>query len=257
MFLRRNFFILLIFILLLFLLFTYQGSQGGLDKSNFMFLHYPVKIIEQGISTTVKSLKGFFRSDDKERKLVEANIAKDCINCIEVKNENERLRALLELKSQTENYVATAEVFAREPSNWFHVIWIDKGARDGISKDMVALTPLGVVGRVQRVLHDRADIIQITDVNSSLAVRTQSSRIEGILGGSGNSKCYLKYVSHEAEVTIGDIVVTSGLDGIFPEGLVVGYITDVRKGEGEFFQVIEVLPTQDFKTLEEVTIVKR
>jgi len=257
MHLKKQSFILLIFILLIFLLLTYQGSQKGFDKSQFMFLHYPIKIMQEGISTAIKSFNGLFGSDDKERKLREAKIIKDSINCIEVKNENERLRALLELKSQTENYVATAEVFARDPTNWFHAIWINKGARDGISKDMVAVTPLGVVGRVQRVLQDRSDIIQITDVNSSVAVRIQDSRIEGILSGGGNSKCYLKYVPHEAEVAIGDVVVTSGLDGIFPEGIVVGYITDVGKGDGEFFQVIEVLPTQDFKTLEEVIIVKR
>lgn len=153
--------------------------------------------------------------------------------------------------------VAAAEVFARDPSNWFHILWINKGSDAGVEKDMVAVTPLGPVGRVHRVFDDGASLILLTDVNSAIAVRLQSTRERGILEGRGDGTCSLKYISKKAEVKAGENVVTSGLDGIFPEGLLVGHVSEVRKEEGEMFQVINVIPAQDLNTVEEVVILKR
>jgi len=122
---------------------------------------------------------------------------------------------------------------------------------------MVAVTPLGPVGKVNRVFDTDASIILLTDVNSSVAVRLQSTRVGGILEGRGDGICSLKYVSKRAEVKTGENVVTSGLDGIFPEGLLVGYVSGVRKEGGEMFQLIQVLPAQDLNAIEEVVILKR
>jgi rod shape-determining protein MreC len=176
---------------------------------------------------------------------------------IETNLENERLRQILKLTSERPDYIAVAEVFARDPSNWFQVLWIDKGKNDGIEKNMVAVTALGPVGKIHRVLDDNASIILITDVNSSVAVRLQSSRAEGILEGRGDGTCSLKYVSKRAGVKAGDKVVTSGLEGLYPEGLLVGYVSDVKKEGGEMFQLIGVLPVRDLNTIEEVVILKR
>ncbi len=153
--------------------------------------------------------------------------------------------------------ITTAEVFARDPSNWFYMLWINKGADDGVAKDMVAVTPLGPVGKVHRVFDHAASIILLTDVNSSVAVRLQDTRVSAILEGRGDGTCFLKYVSKRAEVKMGEIVVTSGLDGIYPEGLLVGHVSEVKKEGGELFQVIRVLPAQDLKTIEEVAILKK
>jgi rod shape-determining protein MreC len=122
---------------------------------------------------------------------------------------------------------------------------------------MIAVTPSGVVGRIQNVLNDTAKVILITDVNSSVAVRMQSSRAEGILEGSGDTRCHVKYVSRDVDVVIGDKVITSGLDGIYPEGLQIAYVANVRKHAGDFFQVIEVVPSQDFRAMEEIVILKK
>lgn len=122
---------------------------------------------------------------------------------------------------------------------------------------MVAVTPLGPVGKVNRVFDTDASIVLLTDVNSSVAVRLQSSRVGAILEGTGDGTCSLKYVYKSAEVKTGERVVTSGLDGIFPEGLLVGYVSEVRKEDGEMFQLIRVLPAQDLNAIEEVVILKR
>ena len=122
---------------------------------------------------------------------------------------------------------------------------------------MVAVTPLGPVGKVHRVFDNEASIILLTDVNSAVAVRLQSTRVGGILEGRGDGSCSLKYVSKTAEVEAGEKVVTSGLDGIFPEGILVGYVSEVKKEGGEMFQVIQVLPAQDLNAIEEVVILRR
>ena len=153
--------------------------------------------------------------------------------------------------------ITSGEVFARDPANWFYILWINKGTDDGIAKDMVAVTPIGPVGKVHRVFNTAASIILLTDVNSSIAVRLQSTRVGGILEGKGDGTCSLKYVSKRVEVKTGEKVVTSGLDGIFPEGLLVGYVSEVRKVGGEMFQLIRVLPIQDLNTIEEVVILKK
>ncbi len=122
---------------------------------------------------------------------------------------------------------------------------------------MIAVTPLGPVGRIQRVFNDSASIILVTNVNSSIAVRIQPSRIDGILEGRGDNRGYLKYVPQEADVKVGERVVTSGLDGIYPEGLLVGDVTSVKKVGRELFQLIEVALAQNLNTIEEVAIYKR
>jgi rod shape-determining protein MreC len=176
---------------------------------------------------------------------------------LEEKNENERLRSLLNLKKQRTDYVTTAGVFARDPTNWFQILWINKGSDDKVAKDMVAATPQGVVGKVHRVFDDVSSIILITDVSSSVAVRIQSSRTEGILEGRGTDKCYLKYVPLDVNIAEGDRVITSGLDGIYPKGLSIGYISSIEKNPKEFFQLISVSTAQKLHSVEEVVILKR
>jgi rod shape-determining protein MreC len=266
MFLKKRFFIFIIFILLIFAVLTYQSIRNNPDASRFDFFNYPLEILEQGISTFSKGIKNFFRSyilivgkEDENRRLVKQieKIKQEKNQYLESTHENERLRALLELKFQRADYITTAEVFARDSTNWFQILWINKGMDDSISKDMIAVTPLGAVGRIHRVLKNRANVILITDVNSSVAVRIQSSRIEGILEGRGDDKCYLKYVPQDVDVVAGEKLITSGLDGIYPEGLQIGYVTDVRKKSGELFQVIEVATAQNLNAIEEVAILKR
>lgn len=266
MFLKKRFFIFIFFILSIFVVLTYQGVKGSPDTSRFDFFNYPLEIFEQGISTFSESIKNFFRSyilivgkEDENRRLVKQikKIEQEKTQYLEAKYENERLRLLLKLKSQRADYVAVAEVFAKDPTNWFQILLINKGVNDGISKDMIAVTPLGIVGRILRVFNDSAKIILITDVNSSVAVRIQSSRAKGILEGSGGNRCYLKYVSQDVDVMVGEKIITSGLDGIYPEGIQIGYVTNVKKRAGDFFQVIEVATAQNLNAVEEVAILKR
>jgi len=257
--LKKKFILFAFFILILFALLTYQSIKD--ERPFFDFTLYPLKLLEQGGSAFLNIVDYIpFLGKSSEEK----NFTERLNKCEEERTkykgaalENERLRNILQMKSERADFVAAAEVFARDPTNWFHILWINKGFGSGISKDMVAVTPLGLAGRIHRVFNERANVILITDVNSSVAVRLESSRIEGILEGSGDSKCYLKYVSKDFEVAQDENVITSGLDGIFPEGLLIGSVSSVNREGGEAFQIIEVKPAQNLNTVEEVVILKR
>jgi rod shape-determining protein MreC len=266
MFIRRKFSVFIIFILIVFVLLTFQGIRDNPETSSISFLRYPFILIERGLSASIREVKGFFQhyilliGIEEENRMLKAELERQLEEnrrYQEIKLENQRLREILELKHQRIDYVTSAEVFARDPSNWFQVLWINKGKVQGVEKDMVAVTPRGIVGKVHTVNTDISSIILITDINSSVAARVQNSRVEGIVEGRGRGVCYLKYVPHDVEVAQGEAVITSGFDGIYPEGLLIGFIKSVKKQTGEFFQVIEVAPSQNLNSLEEVALLKR
>jgi rod shape-determining protein MreC len=133
---------------------------------------------------------------------------------------------------------------------------VNKGEKDGVTKDMAVATSEGVVGRVIEVSPDTAKVLLITDANSSLDVIIQRSRAHGIMEGKIDEVCILKYVQKNEDVQVGDIVITSGLGGIFPKGLVVGKVSQVDRKRPGIFQHIEVSPAVDLSRIEEVLILE-
>ncbi len=171
--------------------------------------------------------------------------------------ENQRLRELLSLKEKEHGYVATARIIARSPDQWSNTLVLDKGTSHGIAKDMIAITERGLVGKISGVSHSYSYLLLLSDINFSAAARLQDNRTEGVISGTGFRKCQLKYIPYEEEVKEGNIVITSGLDLLFPQGIPIGYISKVNKKGVGFFQGIEVLPFVDNKKLEFVVIIKK
>lgn len=255
---KKKIILFAVFVLLVFGLLTYQSTRG--ERGTVDFLIYPLKVLEQSVSSAIDYLERyipFWGGGDRKTVQRLAECEGENNRYKEAALENVRLRGILKLKSERADYVAAARIFARDPTNWFQIMWINKGLDNGIAKNMVAVTPLGPVGKVYRVLKERAGIIMITDVNSSVAVRLQTSRLEGILEGRGDNRCYLKYIAKDVEVTTGENVITSGLDGIYPEGLSIGYVSDVDKKGGDLFQLIVVAPSQDLNKVEDVVILRK
>jgi rod shape-determining protein MreC len=175
----------------------------------------------------------------------------------EILGENRRLNELLDLKNQIQGSGTAARVIGRGYDKFINTLIIDKGRNEGIMKDMSAITPKGLAGKVSAVRSDYADVMLLTDLNFSVAVRLQEGRHEGVLAGTGHRYCILKYVPTEEPVKEGEIVVTSGLDGIFPQGVPVGRVVKVRTEGVEFFQYIEVIPFQSSSKIEEVVVIGR
>ncbi|OGP71620.1 MAG: rod shape-determining protein MreC [Deltaproteobacteria bacterium RBG_16_50_11] len=168
---------------------------------------------------------------------------------------NERLQRLLQFREKYAPSSIAAEVIGQDPSSWFKSLTINKGERDGIRKGMAVLSPEGVVGQVLKTAPYHSTVLLITDYNSDIDSIVQRNRAKGIVEGRGENRCQLKYLLRTEEVRVGDIVVTSGLSGNFPKGLMVGEIRKVEKKGHGIFQYAELVPSVDLTRLEEVLII--
>jgi rod shape-determining protein MreC len=168
---------------------------------------------------------------------------------------NQRLRALLNFKKSIATPLLPAQLVAFDPSGWFQTILIDKGRDDGVVRDMAVVSAEGLVGRVIGVSNHHAKVLLILDGNSAVDAYIQRSRARGVLVGLGLELCLLKYVQRNEDVQVGDQVISSGMGGVFPKGLLVGTVQEVVRGSSGLFQRVEVEPAVNFGRLEEVLVV--
>ena len=168
---------------------------------------------------------------------------------------NQRLRALLNFKKSIATPLLPAQLVAFDPSGWFQTILIDKGRNDGVVQDMAVVSAEGLVGRVIGVSNHHAKVLLILDGNSAVDAYIQRSRTRGVLVGLGRELCLLKYVQRNEDVQVGDKVISSGMGGVFPKGLLVGTVQEVVRGSSGLFQRVEVEPAVNFSRLEEVMVV--
>ncbi|MBZ0157110.1 MAG: rod shape-determining protein MreC [Alphaproteobacteria bacterium] len=250
---------LIILASLLFLSLAAMSYQrDGKPPSFFEVLSYPYYLLNEvtsEVSTTLSQARRTFEENKRLRRDM-TQLLLERQKYREIIEENKRLKELLSLKEQDPRFMVAAEVIARGYDSLLNTVILDKGRRSGIEKGMAVVTTKGLVGKVYAVREDFSDVLLLKDVNFSAAVRLQNSRHEGILSGTGYGYCVLKYIPPEEAVAQGEVVVTSGLDGLFPPGLPVGVVGRVRKEKIEFFQYIEVVPFQSSGKLEEVVILK-
>jgi len=163
------------------------------------------------------------------------------------------LEQLLELRSQAQLATVAAGVIAGSASPDFRTLTIDKGTADGLRPDMAVIAPAGVVGRIITLTARAAKLQLLIDRNAAAGALVERSRAQGVVEGTGGD-LRLNYVSGTADVKVGDVVVTSGIDGIYPKGFVVGRIESVERGSGAF-GAIAIRPAVDFSSLEGVLVV--
>ncbi len=171
--------------------------------------------------------------------------------------ENKSLKEILALKGREHGYVTAASVIGRSVDQWSNTVILDKGLSGGVMKDMIAVTDKGLVGKISDVYPSYSYLLLLTDINFSASARLQESRTEGVISGTGYRMCQLRYIPYEEEVKKGAIVITSGLDELFPAGIPVGYVSRVNKNAVGFFQDIKVTPFVDNAKTEVVAIIKR
>ncbi len=167
-----------------------------------------------------------------------------------------RLQALLDLKGAVGLPTLAARVIAGDPTPGFHTLTIDRGARDGVRRDMAVISPRGVVGRVVGEPAARAAQVQLLIGRQAAAgARIERSGAAGVvMGGGGDPPLTMEYVSNLADVQVGDVVVASGIDGIYPRGWPIGRVESTARGPA-LYQVITVRPFVDFASLDYVLVV--
>lgn len=174
---------------------------------------------------------------------------------LEIEAANKRLVTLLSLKEALQAPSIAARVIANSGSTWFRSLTLDMGSRDGVQRGMAVVSPLGVVGQVVGVTGRSSKVLLATDPHSGIDVVVQHSRARGIVSGSLDNGPVMKYVGRTEEVQVGDRLITSGLDGVFPKGLLVATVTEVRKKHYGLFQTVQVALAVDPSRIEEVLVV--
>jgi rod shape-determining protein MreC len=173
----------------------------------------------------------------------------------EVELSNLRLRNLLKFQKSVSSRFLAAEVIGKDPSPWFRSVIIDKGSRDGVKKGLPVVIPDGVAGQITEVAGGYSKVLLIIDQNSAVDALDQRTRARGIVAGGDENRCVFKYVLRKHEISVGDTVISSGLDGVFPKGLRVGQVSGVIRRSAGIFQEVTVTPFADFEKLEEVLVI--
>jgi rod shape-determining protein MreC len=164
------------------------------------------------------------------------------------------LEETLELRDRSNLQTVAAEVIASSASPDFRTLTIDKGTRQGLKRDMAVIAAAGVVGRVVVPSLGAAKVQLLIDRNAAVGALIERSRAQGVATGGGDERLRLDYVSEAADVAVGDLVVTSGIDGIYPKGFTLGRVDTVEKS-GPAYKRITIRPAVDFSSLETVLVV--
>jgi rod shape-determining protein MreC len=179
----------------------------------------------------------------------------------ETGDENLRLQRLLDLKEHPAFHTVTARVIGRDASNWWKSIQIDRGSNDGLRQNMAVLNAEGLIGKTVTVTKGEARVLLLTDPNCKASALLQDTREPGVASGvetafTFSPRCLMTYVNRDAKVKQGENVITSGLGGVFPKGILIGVVTgtQLNKQTG-MYQDIEIKPAVDFRRLEEVVVV--
>jgi len=175
----------------------------------------------------------------------------------ELEQENKRLKTILNLMEQHPKTMIAARVVGEDVKNWFKCIILDKGKSSGIMIKMPVVTSRGLVGQVVETDRWVTKVMVINDTNSSVDVYIDGRNTRGILEGTGQTLLRLKYIRKNDELEIGDKLITSGKDGIYPKGLSIGIVTTVNRNKPGIFADIEVMPFNNFNRLEEVLVLKK
>jgi rod shape-determining protein MreC len=194
------------------------------------------------------------RQENLELKRRLAEFESQHARMVELEEENHRLSALLELRDALEMKAVAADVIGSDANGLSRTLIIGDGARSGFRRDMAVIANEGVVGKLMMVAPDASRVLLIDDHNSALDAIDQRSRARGIIAGVIEDGLVMKYVDRSQDIRAGDKIVTSGMDGIFPRGLLIGAVAQVSQERSGLFLNVEVASAVDFHKLEQLLV---
>lgn len=213
---------------------------------------------------TVQNLSNLKDENEALRRQIESLTLVHVQN-LELKQENERFRELLDFQESNPNYTLraaevverdeAATVIGEEISNLVQAVRIDKGRESGVERGMSVITPRGLVGQVLESGEGWAKVLLVNDDNSNITSFVQEGRASGIVVGTGNG-LIMRYIPHDQRIEAEDVVLSAGLGGKFPKGLVIGVIESVERHDINTSQEAVVRSTIDFNQLEYVFVIR-
>lgn len=169
--------------------------------------------------------------------------------------ENTRLKNLLSFKQNSPYKLIAAKVIARSPDSWTSSVIIDKGTSSGITRGMVVVNYLGMVGKVTQTQRSTSRVSLLSDPSLSVSAIVQRSRQEGLVSGTLGSLLIMKYLPEDADINLNDTVVTSGLNDVYPKGLLIGTVVDIGKEYSGLSRYAIIKPAVNLSNIEEVLII--
>jgi rod shape-determining protein MreC len=206
-----------------------------------------------GTWRTYFDLVGVKQENERLRRRI-LELEQEAVRVAEVQQTDKRLQELLSLRSALQGDILVATIIGRDPLPWFSTLTIDKGEADGVHKSAAVLSPFGVVGQTMATGAHSARVLLLTDHNSGIDAVVQRSRARGIVEGALDGGCVMKYLKRDEDVEVGDRIVTSGLDGLFPKGIMIGEVTRVTRGNRGLLQVADIKPSVPLDRIEEVLV---
>ena len=220
--------------------------------------------VQRGTMAIIDGVRGMWSGYVALRQVQQENTAlRQELQTMQVRLQQERaeaqrtdnLRQLLELRDRANLDTVAAEVIAGAASIDFRTVTIDKGSSDRLATDMAVISPAGVVGRVILPTPRASKVQLLIDRNAAAGALIERTRVQGVVVGVGDGMMRMQYVPGTADVKTGDLVVTSGIDGIYPKGFVIGTIDHADRGAVAYHEIV-IRPAVDFSRLEEVLVVR-
>ncbi|MGF7186162.1 rod shape-determining protein MreC [Desulfitispora alkaliphila] len=211
-----------------------------------------------GAFSYFKNLKELERENERLQRQIAALTEENSL-LEEARLESYRLRKLLNMSIETKEEYGEepigARVIGRTPGNWLSTITIDKGSIHGLEKDMTVVAPEGLVGRIISVSNRTAEVLLIEDRDGAVGGMLQTSRVPGVVEGTEeDAQLKMIYLPHDTMVRENQVVITSGLHGLFPKGIRIGYVEKVEMEQSGLLKHAIIRPFVDFRRLEEVLV---
>lgn len=254
---KKKFIIIIIVIIMAFFILFYSLSSNRKLTVVESFFKDVTTIVMKGVMLPFTSLNA-----DKDTNLTESYVIQKNLN-VHLEEEIEQLRDTLDLNQTLTGYdIVNATVITRNRSYWYQTLTIDKGSKDGLKKNMVAITKDGLIGKIQNVTNYSSEIKLITanDVNNkvSVSIATTTGETTAILSGydKENNLVLISGVDSRVDINKGDIVTTSGLGGMFPRGIYIGEVEQVTNDKYGLSKTLGVKTTQNFNNIHYVTVLR-
>ena len=240
-------------------------ALSGVFRTLSRWVVSPLTSVQTWVSQQYQGVESFVSASQDIREIREQNIGLEAENArlqaqiVELQQqlvEYEILSALLEFaRANPEHQYIGASVIGRDPSPFLNYIIINRGSDDGLQRGMPVVTQNGLAGRVVQVTASSARVSLITDPATNINVRVEPSRSAAVLAGSITGDISLEQIPQDAEVSPGNLILTSGLGGNYPANIIVGQVTSVRSRENALFQSASVQPVTDFSDLSIVLVI--
>jgi rod shape-determining protein MreC len=227
-------------------------------KSALVLLLSPPLTLSEGVSSNARQFLRYqnLLAENKQLNTEIGKLTAQLVELEDVRLENQRLRTLLSLPQSKALHTETALLIGKDSSNWTKTIMVNKGTSNGIREGMAVVSAAGLVGKITEASARASKAALIIDFNSKIPAKVLRSREEGVVFGTlqaGRGICKMKYI--QGDVTPGDKIISSGLGGIYPRGLLIGEVIAVEEEENKLYRIAEIEPAVNLSTLEEVMVV--